>query len=597
MCGIAGGINLPSHIKEASLSDYLHHRGPDAHSSFIEDPFLISHTLLKIRDSVSERTQPFSVNDRWVIAMNGEIYSIDDIALNSQVSTESNCEADAICDSFSRFGLTALDKLSGMFSFSILDRLNKTVTLARDGSGQKPLYYSNGENGSLLWSSELSTFTQSKFQPVKLNLNYLNRGIRIGFALGEETLIEGVYQIPHGCWITFDANGEIVGSGKIRNQAKVFLGDNLRDNLAHTLRSHFIADVQCALSLSGGLDSATIAGFAHSKEIQLSTFSTRFTECPEQSNWDFFRAERLSREFNFDFTEVLITPDLYLKNFTQAHQMLDDPLFNQSLPVYLELIKQVKLKNSNLRVLFSGAGGDELFAGYPHHKKFWLQQKFLKLLGEKMFQNIYSFKNGKEPNLLANDFWYERRRLRLPDNLFLEDMDKGFPFESNYANSFGTLDLASMIELDRAWLRSDNFQYLDRYGMNYELECRSPFANVELFEWVWAELNPDLNFGVLGGFSQKRLLQDFAHEYLPEWFFDDLKKRGWAAPVQYWYENCPDFRDFFIELFSRYEYGKTSLPINFKLVNEIIKKSPKYPGKWLIYLSSIVIVAEKLELD
>lgn len=596
MCGIAGGVNLPNCIKDSVLLNSLRHRGPDAQISATVGPILISHTLLKIRDSVSSRTQPFSVDNRWLLAMNGEVYSIDDTDLNLRLRSESNSEAEVICLAFSKFGLKALNKFSGMFSFSIIDQIDNTVTLARDRSGQKPLYFSLGENNSLLWASELSTFTQSGFLPITLNSHYLTQNLGLGFCSSEETLIQGVFQIPHGTWVTFNSNSEIVGSGPIRNQKKVLLKGGLHDNLAQTLQNHFIADVPCALSLSGGLDSATIAGFAHSKKIQLTTFSTRFTKCPEESNWDFFRAEKLSREFNFDFTEVEVTPEVYLKNFTMAHQLLDEPLFNQSLPVYLELIKQVKLKNSNLRVLLSGAGGDELFAGYPHHRKFWMQQRILGLIGEKTFRNVYLLKNGSEPLLLAEEFWLNIRRLSWPDKVAQINSEVNLPRDNRALDSSRNPELARMIELDRAWLRSDNYQYLDRFGMNYELECRAPFANVELVEWVWGESDPNRNFGWTRGFNQKKQLQDFSREYLPHWFFSDLKKRGWAAPIRYWYENNSDFRDYFIALFSRFESQNSSLPFDFKLVNKVLKESSNFPGKWLVYLSSIIIVSEKLEL-
>lgn len=596
MCGIAGGVNLPNSIKDSVLLNSLRHRGPDAQISVTVDHFLVSHTLLKIRDSVSSRTQPFSVDSRWLLAMNGEVYSVDDTDLNLRLGSESNSEAEVICESFSKFGLEALNKFSGMFSFSVVDQIDKTITLARDGSGQKPLYFSLGENNSLLWASELSTFTQSGFLPIKLNSHYLNQNLGLGFSSNEETLIQGVFQIPHGTWVTFNSNSEIVGSGQIRNQKKILLQGGLHENLARTLQSHFIADVPCALSLSGGLDSATIAGFAHSNKIPLTTFSTRFTKCPEESNWDFFRAEKLSREFKFNFTEVEVTPEIYLKNFTMAHQLLDEPLFNQSLPVYLELIKQVKLKNSNLRVLLSGAGGDELFAGYPHHRKFWMQQRILGLIGEKTFRNVYHLKNGREPILSAEEFWLGRRQLRWPENVVQTNSEVNLPRSKRALDFSKNPKLAQMIEIDRAWLRSDNYQYLDRFGMNYELECRAPFANVELVEWVWEELDPNLNFGWARGFNQKKQLQSFSREYLPNWFFSDLKKRGWAAPIKYWYEHKSEFRDFFIELFSTFESQNSSLPIDFKLVNKVLKESSNYPGKWIVYLSSFVIVSEKLEL-
>ena len=352
----------------------------------------------------------------------------------------------------------------------------------------------------------------------KLNTTYLTQNLGLGFASSEDTLIEGVFELPHGSWVTFNSDAEIVGSGTIKNRARTILVGDLNHNLAQTLEAHFVADVKCALSLSGGLDSATIAGFAHSKGIQLSTFSTRFAQCPEESNWDFFRAEKLSREFDFDFAEVLITPELYLDNFTLAHQLLDNPLFNQSLPVYLELIKQVKLKDSNLRVLLSGAGGDELFAGYPHHRKFWLQKRIMGLIGEKAFRRLYSLKNGTQPILAADEFWHHHRRLRWPENVLLVNFEDSLPLTGKNFDSLNNRDLLRVVEMDQAWLMADNFQYLDRFGMNYELECRAPFANVELFEWVWSETDPNLNFGLFGGFNQKKQLQNFSQESLPDWF-------------------------------------------------------------------------------
>jgi asparagine synthase (glutamine-hydrolysing) len=596
MCGIYGGINIPVSFNRTALANGVLHRGPDAHSYYEFRELFIGHTLLKIRDKSIQSNQPFEVLNRYVIAFNGEIYSIDDATLNIELKSSSKSELHVITEAFSRFGLRAIKHFSGMFAMVVLDKTAETITLVRDGSGQKPLYFYKSDMSQLAWSSELKAIAKLPKGKLSLNHLYIRNYFEFGFPIDDKSLVQQIWQVPPGYAISFNFEGELIKKEEIKSTSMIPVKSSLKTVLDEVLESHFLSDSPMALSLSGGLDSAIIAGFAHSRDVELDIFSTYFTNCVENNNWDFYRAQKLSMFFDYNFHAVEVSPSSYIAHLEKAHSYLDEPLYNQSLPAYLQLIRQVKTDLPDTRVLFTGAGGDELFGGYPHDLKYYQQLLIRSILGEKVFKLAYKLKSQHEPNMSPYQFWHQKRHLRMTQELFgyrinqgSEDYGRNCLGNSSFKNNKEAINV--LLDLDYNWLIGDNLQYLDRFGLRNNIECRSPLASHHLRMWCRSFFSPHQLFGFKGG---KRPLLQYSKPLLPKWYLDDLEKHGWAAPLAHWYELNPEFREFFITFFESLSKDWSDEIIDFSALLEILKNKASYPGKWLISLYSLCISIRKI---
>jgi asparagine synthase (glutamine-hydrolysing) len=557
--------------------------------------FTIGQGLLKIRDQTSNSKQPIKIKSRWVITFNGEIYSVNDSEIDRYLKINSNNEINAIRQVFMRYGDKGVHFLNGMFAMCIYDKNDQSITLARDKSGQKPLYYANFKDlagtNIFIWASELSTIASSYKREFTLNVNQLKSFVSVGFNLNSETLIDQVKQVSPGQFLKFNRLGELIEVGDLTAQTSdVFEFKSFTEVFNFTVNRHLLADTPLALSLSGGLDSSILAATALKMDVKIKAYSTYFENSPDKYNWDFSRSKRLSSELGIEFKKVSISKSTYLENMFTAHDYLDEPLYNQSLPTYLELIQMVGLMGDNKRVLITGSGGDELFTGYPHHLKYNNQIKLIKILGKKAYSYLYRIKNQAHPSLNAADFWLRTKLLQVPSEL-LNPCLKIAPFSPTNEYNSNRKNLQELLELDFNWLVSDNFQYLDRFGMRNNLEARSPFADSYLRNWCHMNLRQkDLIYGQ----TQKYLLLNLSRTILPSWFTSSFKKSGWASPISFWYEESDLIRKKYYETFSDYSSRSSNELINWKLLCKVLENNRKYPGKWLNMLYSLAVNSMKL---
>jgi asparagine synthase (glutamine-hydrolysing) len=597
MCGIYGFSQgkRSFHTKLTELSGLQSHRGPDGNNFFQDDLFVLGHSLLKIRDKSSNSQQPLIIENRWVLTFNGEIYSSSDSEIDSRLNSKSSNEIEAIRLAFIKFGINAFKYLNGMYAVCFYDKADESVTLLRDKSGQKPLYFSSFNNkdqaNNLIWASELTAIARICTDDLAINLNQLKSLLQIGFNANSETLISGINQVLPGQILKFDKNGVLIKKDELSiGSEELNIFKSFSEIFDFTLSRHLLADTEIAISLSGGLDSGILAAIASRKISGVKAFSTFFEDSSDKYNWDYFRAERLSKELGIKFERVVITKKNYLENMQDSQEFLDEPIYNTSLPTYLELAKRVGVLGSKKRVLISGSGGDELLAGYPHHLKYMNQLRLIKLIGLKAFTKLYVVKNKSMPNIDYMNFWLSKRSIRVPSQLLNPAVTTSSLTALKYNNEQRE-DLLGLLDLDFDWLISDSFQHLDRYGMRNNIESRSPLADNRLR--AWCQLNLDSR-DLFNGQTQKFILLSYASKFLPDWYLGSLKKSGWASPIAQWYCESNSIKQEYLQIFKDYSTFSSNEIINWKMVSTMLEKDPKYPGKWVNLLYSLAVNSKKL---
>jgi asparagine synthase (glutamine-hydrolysing) len=597
MCGIYGFAQgkRSFHTNLTELSGLQGHRGPDGSNFFQDDLFVLGHSLLKIRDKSSHSQQPLMIENRWVLTFNGEIYSSSDSEIDSRLNSKSSNEIEAIRLAFIKFGINAFKYLNGMYAVCYYDKEDESITLLRDKSGQKPLYFSSFSNrdqaNNLIWASELTAIARICTDDLAVNLNQLKSLLQIGFNASSETLINGINQVLPGQILKFDKNGVLIKKDELsidREELDKF--KSFSEIFDFTLSRHLLADTEIAISLSGGLDSGILAAIACRKVSGIKAFSTFFEGSVGKYNWDFYRAERLSKELGLKFERVVISKNNYLENMQDSQEFLDEPIYSTSLPTYLELAKRVGVLGSKKRVLISGSGGDELFAGYPHHLKYVNQQRIIKLIGLNTFTRLYAAKNKSAPNIDYINFWLNKRSIRVPNQL-LNPVIVSSPITAINYNHEHQEDLLGLLNLDFNWLVGDSFQYLDRYGMRNNIEARSPFADNRLR--AWCQFNLDSR-DLINWKTQKHILLNYASKFLPDWYIGSLKKSGWASPIAQWYCESNSIKQEYVQTFNDYAKISSNEIINWKLLTIMLEKDTKYPGKWVNLLYSLVVNSKKL---
>lgn len=596
MCGIYGFTQgkKPFQTKLSALSGLQSHRGPDGSNFFQDDLFVLGHSLLKIRDKSSNSQQPVLIENRWVLTFNGEIYSSSDSEIDSRLNSKSSNEIEAIRLAFIKFGINAFEYLNGMYAVCYYDKEDESVTLLRDKSGQKPLYFSSFKNkdetNNLIWASELTAITRICTNDLAINLNQLKSLLQIGFNANTETLINEINQVLPGQILKFDKNGVLIKKDELSIDKEVLNNfKSFPEIFDFTVSRHLLADTEIAMSLSGGLDSGILAAIASKKISGVKTFSTFFEDSPEKYNWDYFRAERLSKELGLKFEKVIISKKNYLENMQDSQEFLDEPIYNTSLPTYLELAKRVGVLGSKKRVLISGSGGDELFAGYPHHLKYMNQLRLIKLIGLNTFSRLYIVKNKSMPNIDYVNFWLGKRSIRIPPQLLNSFLTTSYVPALKH-DKVEQQDLLGLLDLDFNWLVGDSFQHLDRYGMRNNIETRSPLAD-SIFR-AWCQLNLDSR-NLFNRQTQKFILLSYASKFLPDWYLGSLKKSGWASPVAHWYYESTSIKQVYVQTFKEYSKLSSNEVINWKMLTSMLEKEPKYPGKWVNLLYSVAVNSKK----
>jgi asparagine synthase (glutamine-hydrolysing) len=411
MCGITGIFNFNGEkcrIKDIKkMCDALAHRGPDDKGYFIDNYLALGHRRLSIIDLSSAAHQPmFKKNTNLIIIYNGEIYNYRELKEELELKGHrfySESDTEVVISCFDEWGADCLNKLNGMFAFAIWDKKNRTLTIARDRYGIKPLYYWQNDK-VFLFSSEIKSFLKHPQFQVDLDLQTLVEYFTFQNTFTYRTLFKGVRLLPPGCFMEISLENTLKISTaqywdfcfkeeKNIKDERIYL-EELDRLFKQAVRRHLVSDVEIGSYLSGGIDSGSIVAVASQNLKSLKTFCIGFDLSSasglELSFDETEKARCLSKFHQTQHYQMVLKSGDMMKCLPQLVYSLEDLRLGQSYPNYYA----AKLASEFVKVCLSGGGGDELFAGYP-----WRYYRTLKRKNfEEYIHGYYKYWQRLVPN-------------------------------------------------------------------------------------------------------------------------------------------------------------------------------------------------------
>ena len=561
MCGFAGLLAPPNELTDPealvrSMTRSLEHRGPDTEGFFVDHPVFLGHRRLQVID-LEGGVQPFVTKD-VVLAYNGEIYNYKQLRAelaSEGVSFRTESDTEVLAEGFARFGTDFLSRLNGMFAFALWDKRTRTLTVARDRMGQKPLYIMPLSSG-WAFASELRALQLIPGVSLQVSATALRRYFLYDFSPAPNTIFENVACIEPGHWRSWGPDGD--QSGKYWNPELFESGTqqsgDVGDILSEAVRLRLRSDVPLGISLSGGIDSSLLVALAaqHLPASELHTFSVGFEEASyDESN----HARLVAEHFGTQHHEQVLSEDTMLNVLPKALDHLDEPFADGSfLPTYLlsEFTRQ------HVTVTLGGDGGDELFMGYPTFFAHRLGQLFKGIpssvwkfgvsplvdrlpVSERNISLDYQMKRfslGMQANEFERHFvWIGSlapwKQSQLLSEKVMDRCSDQMVFEPVRRALGGTEHHPSLHRLSllyaKLYLADDILVKVDRASMAHGLEARAPFLDHHVVE---AALRLPIN-QKLRGKTTKAVLRDLARTQLPE-VITRRPKKGFGMPIAKW---------------------------------------------------------------
>ena len=502
MCAIHGIVDVKPELM-VKMVRAAHHRGPDGNGIFEDDYITLGHNLLSIVGQVEEGKQPYHYED-CVLVYNGEIYNYKDLSHNPKTDTE------ALAKGLKKEGWEFLKKCDGMFALAFYNKTTKELILARDTNGTKPLYYGYLKD-KLYFSSEIKSLLECGFER-KICKQALGLYYNQGYVPGYLTMFEGIRKfVP----------GEVFVNGQMHNLLDYDLPqvDNLDINhvkrnvqLKHnySVKQTLMGRRNIGLFLSGGLDSTSILYEMKELGVKPRTFTSSFatTDPQSQLNQDSKLAERVCKEWNIENNVLYQTQQDYVDALEDTFYALEEPRQGKSFPTYYNMNKFIS--SHDITVTLAGDGGDELFAGYKHHKDPDWRGK-LKMLRI----NNRPLKNPELECSLDDQMAYLLEWLPIKQILNKDKLNDFLYVESLNA------------------LAEDFLVRNDKLGMAFSMEGRFPILNKRLRDYVRAlpsELKIDIDFAKKPKNKHKYLQKKAYQGLLPKYILEH-SKTGWRFPT------------------------------------------------------------------
>lgn len=570
MCGICGFIQtqdqgLDTHAVLQAMCRTLEHRGPDDEGLYFKDQAALGARRLSIID-VAGGHQPICSEDGSVgIAHNGEVYNFRQLREELQAAGhifKTRTDTEAVLYSYEEWGLHFTSKLRGMFVSAIWDSPRKRLVLIRDRLGIKPLYYTQLEDSSLVFGSELKAILAHPQVRPALEPQALDLFLTLEYIPAPYSIFKNIFKLPAGHTLTYErgeihierywhlpppTSGEKTGPPDVTS-----LKEQLFALLKESVQLRLISDVPLGAFLSGGIDSSCIVGLM--RELGASPLKTFSIGFEDQTYNELEHARRIARLFETEHEEFILRPQaLELAESLIRH--LDEPFGDFSIfPTYLVS----KMARQHVTVILSGDGGDELFAGYEHYQAQKLSQKaWLAPIHAALPHLVKRF----PPTEKKKGFWNKLQRYGLGFELdpslrhfrwmmFLTPRDKEALYTSSFKSALGGPqplnqldpfrrifyemsgfdDITGELFLDlSAYLADDILVKVDRMSMAASLETRVPLIDHKIVEFMFG-LPGDLK---LHGSTTKWLFKQTMEQLLPPETIN-RRKEGFSIPIKHW---------------------------------------------------------------
>ena len=579
MCGITGywGGGCEPSIAER-MSSQLTNRGPDSSGAWVSEPnrLALAHRRLSIVELSPAGTQPMSSPcGRYVLVFNGEIYNHSDVRKQLDIeggsfNWQGNSDTETLLAGLRHWGLQkCLPKLIGMFAFALWDNVERTLVLARDRMGEKPLYY--GSMGdTFLFGSELKALRAHPAWQGEVDRDVLALYLRFSYVPTPWSIYRGIFKLPPAHYLIIADQGRSVGSpvcywdlGKVAEDgvknsigSESQLTDELDVLLRDAVKRQMAADVPLGAFLSGGYDSTTVAALMQAQsERPVSTFSIGFHE---KSFDEAVHAKSIARHLGSEHTEMYVTPQEAMAVIPKLPAIYDEPFADVSqIPTYL--VSQ--LARRKVTVSLSGDGGDELFCGYNRYVSGYGVWNKLRGLPQPVRQILAFLLNHAPGSTL--DKWQDLlprqlqvsslsgRVTKLADALLYQDGSSYYQALVSHSKNpaqlvFGAKEpetwhsrmvppgLPSLQEKMMFWdmmtyLPDDILTKVDRASMAVSLEARVPLLDHRVVEFAW-KVPISLKYRDGQG---KWLLRQVLYRYVPRSLME-RPKMGFSVPIEQW---------------------------------------------------------------
>jgi asparagine synthase (glutamine-hydrolysing) len=604
MCGIAGVFNR-STVRELEqsvrrMADTLYHRGPDDGGVWADEAASVAlgHRRLSILDLSPAGHQPMaSVGGRYVIAFNGEVYNhlelrqeLDRHASLAMTSGawRGHSDTETLLACFEAWGIEkTLASAAGMFAIALWDRETRSLTLARDRMGEKPLYY-GWQGETFLFGSELKALKAHPAFRAGIDRGALALLLRHNYVPGPYSIYEGIYKLPAGTYLEVTADralslgpscppgcspasgrGEPIaywslGEVTERGVANPFSGsdadalDSLERHLGAAVRSQMVADVPLGALLSGGLDSTAITALMQANSSRpVRTFTIGFDE---REYDEATHARAVAKHLGTDHTELRLSGDDALALVPQMPSMYDEPFADSSqLPTHLAM----KLARQHVTVALSGDAGDELLGGYNRYVQVpkvwermgWMPPPMRRALGacltalpseaiNRLTGPLARYAGIAQPGAKAHRIGQRLSEIRSMDELYVSLVSEWARDGSVVVDGYmphNLLDdqarwprlsdpVARMMALDGlTYLPDDILVKVDRAAMAMSLETRTPFLDRDVVEFAWSL---PMHMKIRNG-QGKWLLRQLLDRYVPRELVE-RPKMGFGIPLDAW---------------------------------------------------------------
>ena len=574
MCGIAG-FNWEDKVLGGKMQDRLLHRGPDAYGLYSDDGITLAHRRLSVIDLSAAANQPmWDTHKEQIIVYNGEIYNYKELRLelaeHYHFVTQSDTEV--ILAGYKVWGRDVVKHLNGIFALAIWDTGTKTLFVARDHMGIKPLYY-YWDGSRFVFASELKAIFEHDI-PRTLDLESFNDYLRVLYVPAPKTMIKNIFKLEPGSHLALSGTKlevERYYTPKIESKHWDYreAREAVRKGVEEAAERQLVADVPVGVYLSGGIDSSAVLESVSRVKQNVKTFSVGFDlddgEEREKFNRDFELAAETAKFFGAEHHPLTLGVTDVAEHLEEIISAIDDPVSN---PTAIAMAVLARFAKQEVTVVLSGNGGDELFGGYERYRMSRRVDVLgsipgVKYLMPKKIRGAYEM--SALDRLAQFEFEKDKRLAKVISGNYLKPMGEVKNNFKKYIHHLGDKTQDLMMADLTSWLPDQALALGDRMSMWGSLEERVPLLDRKVVELA---LSLPLSYKVTP-FETKKILKDAFRRALPEGLFKE-PKRGWFSPGAKWLRR-PEIQKVAQEALQSSYYGPTSALFNWQGIREVFE--------------------------
>lgn len=605
MCGIVGFLSEREDkmdILKKQL-ETLYHRGPDDQRTYIDNNIAFGHSRLAIID-INHAQQPMqSLDERYVLVFNGEIYNYLELRqhlVSKGVQFKTYSDTEVLLNMYIVYGKACVNKLNGMFAFAIYDKHKKSLFLARDHFGIKPLYYTYKGN-DFIFASEIKAILKYPEIKKEVDQQSLNEYMTFQVMLKKHTLFKNIHSLEPGTFLYLE-------KGKIKEKKKYWdfnynIDDSISEEeyttellhlLENSLNIQTRSDVPVGAYLSGGIDSSLVSTLASKNYFgDFHTFSGGFKDSTDFDETQY--AKIVHQSIHSVHHEIFPTSKDFLDNFENIVYHMDYP---EAGPGVFSQYMVSKLASEHVKVVLGGQGGDEIFGGYTRYAVAYLEQALKGAIFEtseegkhlvtlqSIIPNMSQMKNYvpllkeqfKEGLFEPMDERYYRMMNRshnlhkIYNQGFLSTFEEGqlldkfkqvfnHPDTKSYFNKMTHFDLKTLLP---ALLHVE-----DRMSMAVSIESRVPILDYRIIELA-SKMPPSMKFS---GGKTKAMLIKSVKNILPKEIIERKDKMGFPTPINNWLAG--DLKEYALDILTS-QKAKQRGYLNTQAIEKQINESGKF---------------------